>query len=42
MSSVENIVKEAAESTTGLTAPTGRRDTPHCPEMAAMSQNKEN
>ena len=36
-SSVENIVKEAAESTIGLTAPTGRRDTPHCPEMAAMS-----
>ena len=36
-SSVENIVKEAAESTIGLTALTGRRDTPHCPEMAAMS-----
>ena len=36
-SSVENIVKEAAESTIGLTAPTGRRDTSHCPEMAAMS-----
>ena len=35
--SVENIVKEAAESTIGLTAPTGLRDTPHCPEMAAMS-----
>ena len=30
-SSVENIVKEAAESTIGLTASTGRRDTPHCP-----------
>ena len=36
-SSVENIVKAAAVSTIGLTAPTGRRDTPHCPEMAAMS-----
>ena len=30
-------MKAAAESTIGLTAPTGRRDTPHCPEMAAMS-----
>ena len=36
-SSVENIVKEAAESTIGLTALTERRDTPHCPDMAAMS-----
>ena len=30
-------MKEAAESTIGLTALTGRRDTPHRPEMAAMS-----
>ena len=35
--SVEHILKSAAESTIGKTAATTRRDTPHCSEMAAMS-----
>ena len=35
--SVELVLKSAAESTIGNTAATTRRDTPHCTEMAAMS-----
>ena len=35
--SVEHVLKSAAESTIGKTVATTRRDTPHCSEMAAMS-----
>ena len=35
--SMQHLLKLAAESTIGKTAATTRRDTPHCSEMAAMS-----
>ena len=38
--SVEHVLKSAAESTIGKTVATTRRDTPHCSEMAAMSEKQ--